>query len=138
MWAISPRGLCRNHLLGEHMEMHKIVGSWEHGHLGLVISLADKGYIDTRLLFVRHTLLAEEMTRRGYRHQSPLIVPRDMIERGEVDPLRSNHDLFARCEKCRELAQAIPVPIATSHAMVMGFYAALVYLSADRMKEAIV
>ena len=27
MWMIAPRKMCRNHLLGEHKELHQAVGS---------------------------------------------------------------------------------------------------------------
>jgi len=73
IWDISPKKLCRNHLLGEHRELHAI---WN------VLTLGKKGYSrhpetlrwkgKLRALFKRHEKLVEEMTARGYHHQSPL------------------------------------------------------------------
>ena len=43
MWNINPEKLCKNHLLGEHVEMHKLVGNLTKGrsvqgyiYLGLI------------------------------------------------------------------------------------------------------
>ena len=73
IWDIEAARLCRNHLLGEHRELHAI---WN------VLTLGRRGYSrhpevlrwDGRLaaLYARHEALVEEMERRGYRHQSPL------------------------------------------------------------------
>ena len=73
IWDIPPRLLCRNHLLGEHRELHAI---WS------VITKGKKGYSchpetlrwrgRLKALFERHELEVAEMLRRGYRHQSPL------------------------------------------------------------------
>lgn len=73
IWDLPPKTLCRAHLLGEHRELHAI---WT------VITLRRTGYAShpetirwkgrLRALFRRHEALVEEMTRRGYLHQSPL------------------------------------------------------------------
>lgn len=73
VWDISPSKLCRNHLLGEHRELHAI---W------VVITDNRKGYSlhpetirwkgKLKALYHRHEELVEEMTRRGYNHNSPL------------------------------------------------------------------
>ncbi|MFA6091943.1 MAG: pyrimidine dimer DNA glycosylase/endonuclease V [Elusimicrobiota bacterium] len=73
IWDISPERLCRAHLLGEHRELHAI---WN------ILTLGKKGYSRhpetlrwrgrLKALFARHEALVSEMTRRGYRHQSPL------------------------------------------------------------------
>jgi hypothetical protein len=73
IWDVSPSLLCRQHLLGEHRELH---GLWR-------ILIEDrKGYArhpETRrwrgklaALYERHEALVEEMARRGYQHASPL------------------------------------------------------------------
>jgi hypothetical protein len=73
IWDLPPSLLCRQHLLGEHRELH---GLWR-------IPIEDRrGYArhpETRrwrgklaALSLRHEALAEEMRRRGYRHASPL------------------------------------------------------------------
>lgn len=73
IWDIEPDILCRSHLLGEHRELH---GLWN------ILTRGLDGYSrhpETRrwegrlaALYARHEALVAEMTRRGYRHQSPL------------------------------------------------------------------
>jgi len=73
MWTVDPKTLCRNHLLGEHYELHK------HRHR-FVKKHSMKGYIEKnqifpRLMKQRHDELAAEMLRRGYNHSSPYEQP---------------------------------------------------------------
>jgi hypothetical protein len=73
IWDVPPRVLCRQHLLGEHRELHAI---WA------VITEDRKGYSrhpetlrwrgKLKALWARHEALVEEMSRRGYNHRSPL------------------------------------------------------------------
>lgn len=73
IWDLPPQRLCRKHLLGEHRELHAIYS---------VILNDKKGYSrhpetlrwvgKLPALKKRHELLVAEMTRRGYRHDSPL------------------------------------------------------------------
>ena len=73
IWDLEPCVLCRQHLLGEHRELH---GLWN------ILTLGKRGYShhpETRrwegklaALYARHTALVAEMTRRGYAHHSPL------------------------------------------------------------------
>jgi len=75
IWDVPPRELCRQHLLGEHRELH---GLWNI----LVVHGGTGGYSrhpetqrwvgKTRALFERHEKLVGEMERRGYQHRSPL------------------------------------------------------------------
>lgn len=73
IWDVPPAVLCRNHLLGEHRELH---GLWN------ILTRDLKGYRahpETRrwegklaALYARHEALVDEMGRRGYHHASPL------------------------------------------------------------------
>lgn len=73
IWDISPKLLCRNHLLGEHRELHAM---WA------VITENKKGYSKhpetlrwigkLKAMYFRHEKLVSEMKSRGYNHQSPL------------------------------------------------------------------
>jgi len=73
IWDLPPSLLCRQHLLGEHRELH---GLWR------ILAEDRQGYArhpETRrwrgklaALYERHESLVEEMARRGYRHASPL------------------------------------------------------------------
>jgi len=98
MWKVNPRQLCRQHLLGEHVEMHMAAGSIAKGH-----SL--DGYTDTGLMEIhhipdRHDALAAELERRGYNHRSPIRNDVDYYHAGLVDSDRSKRDLVDRCEAC--------------------------------------
>ena len=73
VWDVDPPCLCRRHLLGEHGEVHAV---WS------VLTQGKRGYADhpetnrwrgkLAALYKRHSLIAREMTRRGYRHKTPL------------------------------------------------------------------
>ena len=75
IWDISPNRLCRNHLLGEHRELHAV---WA------ILTEKKKGYSrhpetmrwknKLKALYLRHQNLVREMKRRCYRHNSPLPV----------------------------------------------------------------
>lgn len=73
IWDLSPSILCRQHLLGEHLELHSI---WT------VITQGKKGYSKhpetirwvgkLKALYSRHEKLVKEMHSRGYNHNSEL------------------------------------------------------------------
>jgi hypothetical protein len=73
IWDVEPQRLCRNHLLGEHRELHAI---WS------IITKHKKGYINhpetkrwkgkLKALYLRHERLVKEMSDRGYCHRSCL------------------------------------------------------------------
>ena len=73
IWDVSPKILCRQHLLGEHRELHAL---WT------IISENKKGYSKhpetlrwygkLHALFLRHEELVSELISRGYKHSSPL------------------------------------------------------------------
>ncbi|MDY6988019.1 MAG: pyrimidine dimer DNA glycosylase/endonuclease V [Thermodesulfobacteriota bacterium] len=73
IWDIAPHKLCRQHLLGEHRELHAI---WA------ILTEKKRGYANhpetkrwrgkLKALYSRHDLLVEEMRERGYQHNSPL------------------------------------------------------------------
>ena len=73
IWDLPPEILCRQHLLGEHRELH---GLWN------VLTLDKKGYREhpetkrwvgrLAALYGRHEALVAEMHRRGYQHNTPL------------------------------------------------------------------
>jgi hypothetical protein len=73
VWDVPPAVLCRQHLLGEHREIHAV---WT------IVTAGKKGYCHhpevqrwrgrLRALFLRHQDIVAEMCRRGYQHRSPL------------------------------------------------------------------
>ena len=103
MWMVSPKLLCDKHLLGEHGEIHAIVGFINKGNTACIKGLINKGYIDTRYLYRRHRHLAIEMVRRGLNHKSPLpdcnTAALDKLCNG-VSVQFSVRDLVLRCKTC--------------------------------------
>ncbi len=75
IWDLPPEILCRNHLMGEHRELHAIWAILTEGKRGYANhpeTLRWRGKL--KALYQRHEAQVKEMTRRGYRHQSPLDV----------------------------------------------------------------
>lgn len=110
MWMINPAKMCDQHLLGEHVEHHMIVGSIERKKS--VAGFIRNNCMQPLALRDRHDAIAAEMTARGMRHRSPLkqydisYLPADQ-QSHEVDVLASEADLFGRCKKCRERMKAL-------------------------------
>lgn len=105
MWCVDPRLLCRQHLLGEHTELHQLVGHLRAGHTNAVRGHAERGQVDTSRISSRHEALVAEMERRGYTHDSPLSYD-DTLDLGEVDERENLEELAARCDDCRERIEA--------------------------------
>lgn len=99
MWCIDPKLLCRQHLLGEHNELHKLVGSIQAGHS--IDGYVEREQVDTSRIQQRHDELAAELERRGYRHDSPLSYD-DALEQGTVDSDANREELRQRCARCAE------------------------------------
>jgi hypothetical protein len=73
IWDISPEKLCRNHLLGEHNELHamwNVLTQDKKGYSRHPETLRWKGKL--RALYLVHEAIVHEMLARGYNHQSPL------------------------------------------------------------------
>lgn len=100
MWMVEPSVLCRQHLLGEHKELHQLVGAIRKGRWNVIEGHANLGQVETRSIIERHDELVLEMTRRGMNHKSPL-PPFEASDFGEVDVLDSLLDLTDRCKRCR-------------------------------------
>lgn len=73
IWDIKPSKLCRNHLLGEHRELHAVWSILVHnkeGYSNHPETLRWKGKLAA--LYSRHSKLVKEMIHRGYVHNSDL------------------------------------------------------------------
>lgn len=75
VWDVEPKLLCRQHLLGEHRELHglwniltKHKGKGGYGKHPETLRWVGR----LKALYVRHEALVEEMLKRGYEHHSPL------------------------------------------------------------------
>jgi hypothetical protein len=101
MWCVDPELLCRQHLLGEHKELHQLVGHVRAGNTNALRGHAERGQIDTGRVAPRHEALVAEMERRGYNHDSPLAYD-DTLGLGSVDEAGNREELAERCPECRE------------------------------------
>lgn len=101
MWMLPSEYLCQNHLMGEHAELHQLVGTIKRHPHGDAIAEghAKKGNIDTTLIGRRHSQLVAEMERRGMNHDSPIETVSVAI--GSVDRQHNLRDLTERCDDCR-------------------------------------
>lgn len=101
---VDPPLMCDQHLLGEHLELHMILGSLTKGYVQSIIGLVNADLLQLEDFESRHEVLAEEMRRRGMNHQSPLRAPEqlwDLPSWGVVDPDKSLAELHRRCAACR-------------------------------------
>ena len=98
MWMIKPDTLCRKHLLGEHVELHMLVGCIDKGYS--IQGYIENGLIDTGNIKSRHEQLSQEMKRRGYNHKSDLKKVIYSGPAGHVEIQKSLNDLHNRCTDC--------------------------------------
>lgn len=98
MWNLPPKIMCRKHLLGEHLELHMMIGAIKKGKN---ISGYLRGLYDPSQIPKRHEELVEEMKRRRYNHKSPIIVDISSLPKGEVfNPVFNLKELTKRCKEC--------------------------------------
>lgn len=97
----DPKFLCKHHLLGEHVEIHK------HRHIfvkGYSIE-GRRGQIEPASMKTRHDELVIEMLRRGINHSSPYEQP-DLsnydLSGHVVNRESAMADLFTRCWECKQ------------------------------------
>ena len=105
-WQINPMVMCRQHLMGEHVEHHMFWGSIKK-------KLSMRGYLDNNLLeplslLERHDALVTEMLRRGYNHHSPLHFDTKVLQYlgtdidWKINRTKAGVDLLSRCPLCLE------------------------------------
>ena len=105
MWMVDPRLMCRQHLLGEHLECHMLLGSILRKRS--VAGFLDRKIIEPQSLKRRHDELAREMIRRGYNHNSPIERQPAVSSIGGltiVDQDESLLELRQRCRQCRTMS----------------------------------
>ena len=97
---VDPQIMCRQHLLGEHVEIHMFVGAISHGRS--VRGHLEKGQLEVHSLYARHDELVEEMKRRGYRHCSDVDEKwKSASKLGSIDRKKSFEELLKRCPRCK-------------------------------------
>ena len=100
---VNPRRMCSRHLLGEHVEIHMLVGTLRHKKS--VAGFIAKGLLEIHSARKRHAALVKEMLRRGMNHRSPL--PRFRpVKLGRVNRRQSLRELARRCPGCRAAQMA--------------------------------
>lgn len=73
IWDLSPYLLCRNHLLGEHRELHAmwaVITEKKTGYSKHPETIRWNGKL--KAMYLRHEKLVLEMKSRGYNHKSSL------------------------------------------------------------------
>jgi hypothetical protein len=103
MWMVDPELLCRNHLLGEHLELHMLAGCLDAGMK--ITGYIAHGLVDPGMVAERHAQLVTEMRSRGYKHASPMPSLPEKREKGHISPDANLRVLAGRCEECRKRIQ---------------------------------
>lgn len=107
IWDIPVEQLCRQHLFGEHRELHAIFSILTQGKRGYTNHPEVKRWRGKlAALNMRHGDQVAEMERRGYKHNSPLSCPDcDLGELWQTEQWQSTKKqrelLRARCKECR-------------------------------------
>jgi hypothetical protein len=100
IWDVEPHRLCRNHLLGEHRELHAIwtiLNEGQKGYSRHPETLRWQGKL--KALYVRHEKLSAEMQMRGFQHNSPLdakLAVGKPLQDEFVDPLAKQLDILRK------------------------------------------
>ena len=98
MWMVDPRKMCDQHLLGEHVELHMLVGSLRRKKT--LTGFLKGGLVELHSIRSRHAELVIEMKNRGFRHASPLPAFRARTA-GKVNIKLNRQELVRRCKACR-------------------------------------
>jgi hypothetical protein len=97
---VNPRIMCRQHLLGEHAEIHMFIGTIDRKKS--VKGYLQKGLLEVHNLFSRHNELVNEMQKRGYTHHSNVEEKwKTAKTAGFIDRKRNLEELVNRCSKCK-------------------------------------
>lgn len=105
MWMVSPKIMCREHLLGEHRELHTLVAVLRKK--GKIDGYIKNNCLEPLSIRMRHEELVNEMKYRGYNHNSKLglfslFYLSEENKCFQINKLNSLKELFKRCSKCRK------------------------------------
>lgn len=106
-WNVDPTKMCRQHLLGEHNEMHSFVGTILKSQKGGKGAIKDftktkyvtEGFVEVHNLQKRHEELVTEIHRRGMQHNSPLPEFNSFVC-GVINIKANELELGRRCLEC--------------------------------------
>jgi len=112
MWMINPKLMCRQHLLGEHKEIHQLLGSLIKKRK--VTKYIENNCIEITSLVKRHDDLVNEMLFRGWKHKSLIVITQKEVNEISnylpqehinyiVNTELSYRDLLNRCINCRRI-----------------------------------
>lgn len=108
-WLTDPNMMCKQHLLGEHLEAHIFVSKM---HKLNKLDGFRKGsmFFGAEYVQYRHDIIARYLSRfSGKEHKTPLhigdleIINYPLIKPAEKDFAKSNDDLYGRCQRCRDV-----------------------------------
>ncbi len=133
---VSPRRMCRQHLLGEHRELHGLWNILQRGSAGTGARNPEQarerfhatgGYANhpetlrwvgyRPALLRRHNAIVREMERRGYNHHSPILGWVPGIEENSFYPhIEDNHAkiLFEKNCECEINGDVVGIGIHDS------------------------
>lgn len=106
MWTVDTKVLCMQHLLGEHVELHMLVGTILAGVS--IQGYLDKGLLEPMMIRERHEALAQEIKRRANGKKSMVhssALPDysfPEMKLGFVDAESNYLELAHRCPDCRK------------------------------------
>lgn len=105
MWMCNPKYMCNQHLRGEHVELHMLVGHLKKGRY--IHGYIENNCLEPMSVITRHIDIAHEMVKRGMNHKSSLLdfKIKHLTKKEfyyKIDRKAAAKELFARCEKCRE------------------------------------
>ncbi len=103
MWNVDPKLLCRQHLLGEHLEMHMFIGCIQNGKS--INGYINNGLVEVDNIIKRHDKLANEIIRRRWNHKSPIngCLQQFLWEEGNVNSIENLKILREKCDKCKQI-----------------------------------
>ena len=109
MWMLNPKIMCRQHILGEHNEIHKHLPSLLKG-INIDGRYKDKPQIQLRSIFDRHFELSQYMNHKSLLPYNDYLLIRNYSKYFNVKvDLRYNFwDLWLRCPKCRKQMSKCP------------------------------
>lgn len=108
MWMVNPKIMCRQHLLGEHVEIHMFIGTISRQKS--VEGYLQKGLLEVHNLHARHEELVKEMKRRGYNHCSEVDEKWKRTEKqGIIDREKNLGELVRRCERCKHRSDELQI-----------------------------
>ncbi len=100
IWCVPVSELDRQHLLGEHAELHCIVGALLDKYKAYQKHPETLRFKDRlEQLYFRHGEQTQEMTKRGYKHNSPLPESSQPYICTQEEYLRDQEELAKRQSK---------------------------------------